>query len=218
MEAKELVTTEMNRLIQDPITGGINKNKVINIKERIESSHLIESENYKQAEAKLLKTTKFNKKYGIEEATSAGRELQKINECKKLLKKMNGLFKKHEAYKPSLVQQIRDYKITYDPSQIPQQHYNADSEVATKTEFFKKKLSQSHANLLMPPDIDRSATLFNVPLDNKFTVEGNLDSLTVKVTKAKLAEAKRNIRSIERLFANEKKRGKSTLAIPTKKQ
>lgn len=72
MEAKEKVKTEMTRLLQDPITGEINKDKLINAKKRIATNHLVESEEYKIAEKKLTKKKKFHKKFLIASPTNAG--------------------------------------------------------------------------------------------------------------------------------------------------
>jgi hypothetical protein len=106
---------EMDRLMNDPLTGDINEDIVMKSKKRIEADHLVNENHHKMNKLKIKKN-KLNKKYGLEDDSK--NELNKIKEVKQLLNKMNVVLKRNEAYKPSLVQKIRNFKITFDPVEL----------------------------------------------------------------------------------------------------
>lgn len=101
IRAREIVTTELDRLVHDPITGVINKDIVLSSKQRVEYNHVIQSPEYKKKQLQIKKKKRFNQKYGLDDEST--NELSKIKECKTLLNKMSVILKRHEAYKPSLV-------------------------------------------------------------------------------------------------------------------
>lgn len=101
IRARFIVTTELDRLVHDPMTGVINEDIVLNSKQRVEHNHVIQSPEYKKRQLQIKKKKKFNRKYGLEDESTS--ELSKIKECKTLLNKMGVILKRHEAYKPSLV-------------------------------------------------------------------------------------------------------------------
>ncbi|MFO0117296.1 MAG: hypothetical protein ACK521_06675 [bacterium] len=106
--------------MNDPITGVINEDIVLKSNRRIESNHLMHLHEDKMNKIKIKKK-KINKKYGLEEDDSKN-ELGKLKECKQLLNKMSVILKRNEAYKPSLVQKIRNFKITFDPVKMKRVH------------------------------------------------------------------------------------------------
>jgi hypothetical protein len=88
LRAKDKVTSELTRIMQDPMTGIVNKSKILTSRETITSRHEFNSR------SASLRSKKQNQ----------DDELQRLKECKSLLKKMTLAFKKHEAYKPQVVQ------------------------------------------------------------------------------------------------------------------
>lgn len=60
LQAKEQVTSELRRVVQDPMTGQVNKSKVLTSKEAIEARHQAETDDYKQSALKLKKKREFN--------------------------------------------------------------------------------------------------------------------------------------------------------------
>ena len=70
---------EMDRLMNDPLTGEINEDIVMKSKRRIEADHTVNENQHKMNKLKIKKK-KLNKKYGLEDDSK--NELNKIKEVK----------------------------------------------------------------------------------------------------------------------------------------